>query len=521
MYPSAALAGSSLYARRTRDRTGMQIQTAEDLIEALRGSRLYTPEQVSALASELAPLGDDPQVLMRHLLHRDQITLYQLRKILHGKSADLFLGPYVISDKLGEGGMGKVYRARHTRTDREVALKVVRSNLLSNPTVRRRYDREVRAATSLQHPNIVSVFDAAELDGRVFLAMEFVDGIDLSRLIREHGMLWVAEACEYVRQASLGLQHAHEQGLVHRDIKPSNIIVSGERHIPDAAGRASVKILDMGLVRAVGFDDGGGGPDLTRAGTVVGTPDYMAPEQAKDSRTVDCRADLYSLGCAFYFLLTGKPPFHEGTGIEKLLKHQVDPPPPLQAARPDVPGELAAIVARLMAKKPDDRFATAYELAAALVPLTVYPPGGVAITTPPPRADAMPAPSSPSTFPSSFYGPASSMQGTGPASRPGGTGRAEPLPAATPVATTSDKTPRPAYVPAEPDPFPEAEEVDEVPRVVELPGRRKRRKPPRSKAPLVVAIVAGVMLLAAVVTWAIVRSGSSGTTPPAKSGKTR
>src|SRR5439155_18149130 len=206
--------------------TGMQIQTAEDLIGALRGCGLYTAEQVAALAGELAALGGDPQVLMRHLLHRNRITLYQLRKVVHAKAADLFLGPYVISEKLGEGGMGKVYRARHRDTGQEVALKVVRSNLLSNPTVRRRYDREVAAASALQHPNIVGVLDADEAEGRYFLAMEFVDGIDLSRLVREHGLLTVPEACEYLRQAALGLQHAHQAGLVHRDMKPSNIIVS-------------------------------------------------------------------------------------------------------------------------------------------------------------------------------------------------------------------------------------------------------------------------------------------------------
>jgi serine/threonine-protein kinase len=501
----------------------MQIQTVEDLIEALRASRLFTPEEVSAIAGELAPLGEDPQVLMRHLITRERITLYQLRKVLHDKSAELFLGPYVITDKLGEGGMGKVYRARHARTDREVALKVVRSNLLSNPVVRRRYDREVRAATSLQHPNIVSVFDADEIDGRVFLAMEFVDGIDLARLIREYGVLPVQEACEYVRQAALGLHHAHEQGLVHRDIKPSNIIVSGERHIPDATGPAFVKILDMGLVRAVGFDDSGGGTDLTRAGTVVGTPDYMAPEQAKDSRTVDRRADVYSLGCAFYFLLTGKPPFHEGSGIEKLLKHQIDPPPPLQGARPDVPSDLAAIVARLMAKKPEERYETAADLAAALAPLTVYPAGAVTINTPAPRSTSVPVPpSSPSGFPSSFYGPPSSIPGTGSGSTRGGTSRVEPLPVAPPVVRPSDKTPRPSFEPVEPEE--EFEELEEPrPRVRVLPGRRKRRKPPRSKAPLVIAVIVGVILLAAVVTWAIVRSGTPNTAPttPAKTGKTR
>jgi serine/threonine-protein kinase len=498
----------------------MQIQTPEDLIAALRGSGLFSPEEVSELARELAPLGGDPQTLMRHLVGRERITVYQLRKTLHGKSAELFVGPYVVTDKLGEGGMGKVYRARHSRTRREVALKVVRSNLLSNPTVRRRYEREVKTAMSLRHPNIVSVFEADEVEGRVFMAMEFVDGIDLARLIREFGVLPVPEACEYVRQAALGLHHAHEQGLVHRDIKPSNIIVSGERHVPEATGPAHVKILDMGLVRAAGFDEGGGGMDLTRAGTVVGTPDYMSPEQAKDSRTVDRRADLYSLGCAFYFLLTGKPPFHEGTSIEKLLKHQVDPPPPLQAARPDVPRELAAVVARLLAKDPEERYATAAELAAELVPLTVYKAGAVVVATPPPRTSTAPAPpSTPSTFSPSFYGPPSASLPDVPSPRRRATPPPEPAAAPTPPAITSDRTPRPVRevpvakeVPAAEE-VPYAEEADDEPtprrRTVERPRRRKPpRRRPRSKAPVVIAVVAAVVLLAVVV-WAISRIASA------------
>ena len=500
----------------------MPIQRTEDLIAALRGSGLFTPDQVAALAGELAPLGDDPQVLMRHLLHRNRLTLYQLRKVLHGKSAELFVGPYVVTDKLGEGGMGKVYRARHARTGREVALKIVRSNLLANPTVRRRYEREVKAATLLQHPNIVSVFDADEVEGRVFLAMEFVDGIDLSRLIREHGVLPVPEACEYVRQAALGLHHAHEQGLVHRDIKPSNIIVSGERHIPDATGPAFVKILDMGLVREAGFDGGGDGAmDLTRAGTVVGTPDYMSPEQAKDSRTVDRRSDLYSLGSAFYFLLTGKPPFHQGTAIEKLLKHQVDPPPPLQAARPDVPAALAVIVARLMAKAPEERYQTAAELAARLAPLTAYTEGIEVTVTPPPRP-AVPPPPTPSS-PSAFYAPPSTMPEMGPGSRSGGTPRPERAPPTPPPVAPSDRTPRPARELVEAVAEAEAEGESERSPVVRRPRRRKPRTPQRSQAPLILAVLVLLTVAVAVVAVVLAKSNSSGAAPaaPAKSGKTK
>lgn len=387
----------------------MAIDTAESLFQVLRTCGLYTSEQYRALVTELAPLGNDPALLMRHLIHKNRITVYQLRKVIHGKARDLFIGPYTIGDKIGEGGMGKVYRAIERRRNREVALKVVRPSLLANPVIRKRWDREVRAAATLNHPNIVALYDSGEANGRHYLAMEFVDGLDLARLSQEYRPLEVAEACEYARQAALGLQHAHDIGLIHRDIKPSNIVVAGERHLPQSTEPAVVKILDMGLVRAVGFqEDGpGGGLDLTRAGTVVGTPDYMAPEQARNSSRVDHRADLYSLGCTLYFLLTGHPPYPEGNPIEKIIKHQLEAPVPLQALRRDVPDAVAAVVAKLQAKRPDDRYATAAEAAEALAPLAVYPSGARAVPvrvhraethTPPPAADTLP-PSGRSSIP--------------------------------------------------------------------------------------------------------------------------
>jgi serine/threonine-protein kinase len=363
----------------------MQITTAESLIHALGDSRLFTPAEVAALADALAPFGDDPQAMLRFLMQTNRVPVYQLRKVVHGKTADLFIGPYVVLDKLGEGGMGKVFKARDPRADRLVALKVVRPHLLANPVIRGRYDREVQAALILQHPNIASAYEAGDDGGRYYLAMEFVDGIDLARLVRAFGVLPVPEACEYLRQAALGLHHAHTRGFIHRDIKPSNIVVAGERHHPDSTEPARVKLLDMGLVRWVGLEEEAVGTDLTRAGTVVGTPDYMAPEQAKNSSTVDHRADLYNLGGTFYFLLTGQPPFPVGSPVEKILKHQLDPPPPLQAARPDVSDGLARVVARLLAKKPDDRFKSAGELAEALGPFTRFTPSTL---TPPPRLRA-------------------------------------------------------------------------------------------------------------------------------------
>ncbi len=341
-----------------------------DLINSLRDSGLYSPEEIASFEEELKGIAGGSQEQMQALIERERITAYQLRKVVNGRSADLLIGPYVVQDKLGEGGMGKVFRALHKHDGREVALKVVREHLLAKPTARGRYEREVQTALTLSHPNIIHVASAGSTDGRYFIEMEFIDGLDLSRIVQRYGVLPISEACEYARQAALGLHHAHELGFVHRDVKPSNIMVGGSRHIPAAKEPAWVKVLDMGLVRMIGYDDEERG--LTRDGTVVGTPDYMAPEQAKNSRVVDGRADLYSLGATFYFMLSGKPPFPDGTALDKIIRHVDHLPPPLESLRPDAPRELVQIVDRLMAKNPDQRFDTALDLAEALKPLTYF-----------------------------------------------------------------------------------------------------------------------------------------------------
>lgn len=364
---------------------GRVISTFEEWLESLRGSGLLSTAQLE----EVARLGrarrwqewDD---FFELLSRRRLLSVYAGRKILQGKAEELQFGPFVLLDKLGEGGMGKVYRARRCSDGAIFALKVVRPHLLAHPSIRRRYEREVAAALSLNHPHIVRVYEAGQYEGRHYLAMEFIDGIDLSRLGKEYRPLAIPEACEYIRQAALGLQHAHERGFVHRDIKPSNIIVAGERHLPQAVEPAVAKILDMGLVRAVGAAEEGLEPlELTREGTVVGTPEYMAPEQAKNSRNVDPRADLYSLGCTLYFLLTGRPPFAEGTAIEKILQHQLDPVPPVRHFRPDVPPEVERFLLRLLAKRPEDRPASALEVAQELEKWCRYPfllhPSSVAV----------------------------------------------------------------------------------------------------------------------------------------------
>jgi len=440
----------------------MQITTVESLIQALHDCKLLTEEQLLVVDRELAQHKDDLQAAIKHLVQNKHLTIYQLRKVIHAKSQELILGPYLISDKLGEGGMGRVYRARHVRMGREVALKIIRPNLLSNPIIRGRYEREVEAAGTLRHPNIVCVDDAGEMNGRYYMAMEFVDGVDLARLIKEHRVLEVSEACEYIRQAALGLQHAHENGFVHRDIKPSNIIVAGERHIAQAKHPCIVKILDMGLVRPVGFDDVPGAAELTRAGTVVGTPDYMAPEQAKNSSGVDARADLYSLGCTLYFLLTAQTPFPDGSPIEKLLKHQLDAPPLARVIRPEVPAEIDAVITCLMSKKPEDRFSSAFDVAQVLTPFVTTRGGNQVV----PRAFAAQPAAVPQNLPQSGplavprvrnpglsgkMSPAPAVTNPGLSGKLAGSSRAVPayVPAPTqlPVAP-SDATPRPPGLPA-------------------------------------------------------------------------
>ena len=351
----------------------METDTTPQLLTALRDCGLYTPEQVAAAERTFAAAGDDAR-LAAELQAAGLLTAYQARKVKAGRTAELLFGPFLVLDKIGEGGMGKVYRAVQQRTGQVVALKVVRPHLMSNATVISRYKREARAAASLNHPNIVSLFDADDVNGRYYIAMEYVDGIDLSKMMKEFGrppasgLPSYEEAAEYARQVALGLQHAHQYGLVHRDIKPSNLLVYGERALPGVRGQTGVKILDMGLVRSILDTDDGTGTELTRDGTVVGTPDYMAPEQAKNSKTVDHRADLYALGCTLYYLLKGQPPFPDGSPIDKLLRHQLDPPPDLRRSRPDVPAGLVEVIDKLLRKNADDRYQTAAEVAVALAP---------------------------------------------------------------------------------------------------------------------------------------------------------
>jgi tRNA A-37 threonylcarbamoyl transferase component Bud32 len=265
----------------------------------------------------------------------------------------------VILKQLGEGGMGKVYQARHRLLNRVVAVKVIRPEQLANPAALRRFQREGLASARLSHPNIVQIHDAGEADGTHYLVMEYVEGTDLAELIQRRGPLPIGLACEYARQASLGLQHAHEKGLVHRDIKPANLLVTSDG--------SQVKILDMGVARFLqGEEQAAALQELTQTGAVMGTPAYLAPEQARDSRRADIRSDIYSLGCTLYQLLSGQVPFRGVSLAEIVLMHQLEEPLPIEQIRPDVCPALRAVLRKMMAKSPEDRFQTPAKVAEAL-----------------------------------------------------------------------------------------------------------------------------------------------------------
>jgi serine/threonine protein kinase/WD40 repeat protein len=291
---------------------------------------------------------------------------------------------YEVLERLGHGGMGVVYKARHRLMERVVALKILNPRLLDKPASVERFRREVRGAGQLSHPNIVTAHDADHAGDSHFLVMEYVPGISLARLVEEQGPLPVATACNYIRQASLGLQHAFECGMVHRDIKPQNLmVVSGEPAKGAARAAQQVKILDFGLARfvseaaeAVGqvdnLPEASGKVEilphvrLTQASTLMGTPEFMAPEQAVAAHAADIRADIYSLGCTLYYLLTGHAPFPAGSAGEKLQAHLQQTPRPLHEVRPDVPVALAAVVDRMLAKDPAERYQKPADVAEAL-----------------------------------------------------------------------------------------------------------------------------------------------------------
>jgi serine/threonine protein kinase len=267
------------------------------------------------------------------------------------------LGPYQPLELLGEGGMGRVYKARHRWLKRIVALKIIREDIADGVDAIRRFRREIEAVGRLAHPNIVLALDAGVVDGKHFMVMEYVDGISLSRLVQDRGPLPVEWACDCIRQAALGLRHVHEHSLVHRDIKPANLLMTQG---------SMVKVADLGLARL--HESGRLTRTLTQDGSLIGTPDYLAPEQAATPHLADIRADIYSLGCTFYYLLAGRPPFSGGSYLEKLVRHRECEPEPIERHRADVPPTVCQIVHKMMAKRPEDRYQAPAEVVEAIGP---------------------------------------------------------------------------------------------------------------------------------------------------------
>lgn len=376
--------------------------TVDSFLEFGYRSGLLEAGAVQAFQSHLnghAPT--TPRALADALIEHGMLTSFQAEKLLAGRWRGFVIaGKYRLLERLGAGGMGAVYLCEHVHMDRRVALKVLPFAQAADPACLARFYREARAVARLDHPNIVRAHDIDREDKLHFLVLEYVDGCNLHAFVRRNGVLNPIRAAHYIRQAALGLQHAHEAGLVHRDIKPGNFLLDRQ---------GCVKILDMGLARFF-HEDSGAYVKEYETGYVIGTADYLAPEQVVDSQ-VDIRADIYSLGGSLYYLLVGKSPFQDGTVAQKMIWHQVRQPKSIRTLRPDVPEELARILDRMMAKEPARRYQTPAEVAEALATIAVG-------SMPPPTAEEMPPPSlAPAGRPSSHISAAtpSLAQDTDPA----------------------------------------------------------------------------------------------------------
>lgn len=323
----------------------MAVITPEEFFEILQKSKLLTPSQL-AQARELALEGDDPKALAKRLARKEIITRWQAGQLLAGRSS-FYLGKYRLIELLGSGGMGNVFLGRHVTMNRLVALKIISRRVGKDPASLDRFLAEARAVAALDHPNIVQAYSVDTEGNRYYMVMEYVEGLDLQRMVEEDGPLDCRLAVEYIRQAAEGLEHAHQRNMIHCDVKPSNLLVNVQ---------GVVKILDLGLARLTHEDPAEVSDSQER---VLGSVDYLAPEQAVESGVLDGRADIYSLGCTLYFLLTGYAPFAKGTLHERILKHQTQQPPPLPS---DVPSDLADICMKMMEKSPDDRYPSAAEV---------------------------------------------------------------------------------------------------------------------------------------------------------------
>ncbi len=334
-----------------------------DFLDLVRQSLPLDPSRLDSYVTELrhsAHLPSKPAELAGLLVRDGFLTSFQADHLMRGRRPKFLIGKYVILDRLGAGGMGAVYLCEHLQLERQVALKVLPADQQGDASALARFVREAQAVAALNHPNIVRAYDVDAEGKTYFLVMEYVEGVDLQNLITRHGPLDPIRAAHYISQSAAGLQHAHQAGLVHRDIKPANLLLSRT---------GVVKVLDLGLARF--FHDEEDSMTKEHCGQVIlGTADYLSPEQGRDSHDVDIRADIYSLGATFYFLLAGKAPFAEGTLNQKLIWHQMKTPQPVRQLRPDIPEAMATVVARMMAKDAAARYQRPADVVAALSPWT-------------------------------------------------------------------------------------------------------------------------------------------------------
>jgi serine/threonine protein kinase/Leucine-rich repeat (LRR) protein len=343
-------------ARTTSDIGRAERQTVEEILQSLSSGGLLRESELLAAREHSSGQAGEYAVekLAAWLVERGQITQYQATMLCSGQVSGLVLGNYIVLDKLGQGGMAAVFKARHKRMNRLVALKVLPTALAEMPNALARFQREMEAAARIQHENVAVAYDADEAGGVHFLVSEYIEGPTLASYVKEKGSLSAAAAVGLIVQTARGLAAAHEKGIVHRDIKPGNLMVNRQ---------GVLKVLDLGLAQMRGdtMDT-----EMTQSGRVLGTVDFMAPEQARDAKAVDPRADIYSLGCTLFFLLSGQPPAPPGGAATKLLWHQTQEPPPLETVCPTATPRLEAAFRRMVAKSPDERFATMLELASEL-----------------------------------------------------------------------------------------------------------------------------------------------------------
>jgi serine/threonine-protein kinase len=386
-----------------------------DLLRVIRRSGVLADRQFEAVRTQVksGAYPSEPQALAERLVQEEILTRFQANRLLQNKSHGLVIDRYVLLERLGEGSMGRVFKAQHRLMGRVVALKLIAPQYATRAKSIARFRRELRMIGRLDHPNIVRAYDADQIGESFYLVMEYARGQSLDRVYESRGPLPPEEVIDYAAQAALGLAHAHAQGIVHRDVKPSNLLLTDERQI---------KVLDLGLGILIDADDTSS--FATAAGRAVGTIDFMSPEQASGA-DLDGRSDCFALGCTMYCLMSGRVPFPADTDLKRLVRRLEGPPVPITNHLPNLPADVVQVLDKLMARAPENRFPTAAEAAAALRALLQG--GGSA----PSDAFPIPTPPDPTTLSNGTAAP-----GTVPSDAPDWS-----LPSAPAIEPSADSTP--------------------------------------------------------------------------------